>query len=188
MCYVYLDHIKVHLTLRTIPDACSVCERHNTRKFLFMGTTFRVGYGLYQQNNALCHEVWIIMECFWVHAKDSPIMFWNSNSSDISPSEHLDLAQQRVGTASRSLRNVWEYEDKVVTAWYQTYSDYLPTLCPDNVLSRIRGFSGGRGSYVLLNRWSLCNGPFAYIVHVMREKKLNVYFWLNNKKWEESRI
>ncbi|GBM98948.1 Transposable element Tc1 transposase, partial [Araneus ventricosus] len=55
----------------------------------YMAFVFPTGNGIFQQDNAPCHKVRIVLEWFEEHTDEFHLMSWPPNSPDLNPMEHI---------------------------------------------------------------------------------------------------
>lgn len=64
---------------------------------LFMETVFPTGYGLFQQDNAPCHETKMVQEWFEERNNRFEVLTWLLNSPDLCTIEHVrDVLENQV--------------------------------------------------------------------------------------------
>ncbi|KAK3559176.1 hypothetical protein QTP86_005072 [Hemibagrus guttatus] len=84
-CWETLGPIHVDVTLTRTTYLSIVTDHVHP----FMETVFPDGYGLFWQDNALCHKAKMVQEWFNEHNKEFEVLFWPPNSPDLNPIEHL---------------------------------------------------------------------------------------------------
>lgn len=99
----------------------------------------------FQQDNAPCHEVRIVLEWFQEHNSEFQLMLWPSNSLDIKPFEYIfDVIEWRLRAQKPPCRNISDLCDSCLNNWYNLVSGHLPLTCGIHVAAILRNKVGQR--------------------------------------------
>ncbi|CAL1285354.1 unnamed protein product [Larinioides sclopetarius] len=95
----------------------------------YMTSVFPAGNGMFQQDNAPCHKVKVVLEWFQEHDAEFQLMSWPPNSPDINPIEHIwDVMGQQLRVQRPPIRNISDLRDRCLNIWYNLSPAIYPGL------------------------------------------------------------
>ncbi|KAK3570978.1 hypothetical protein QTP86_031835, partial [Hemibagrus guttatus] len=99
----------------------------------FMETVFPDGCGLFQQDNAPCHEAKMVQEWFDEHNNEFEVLAWPPNSPDLNPIEHLwDVLDKQVRSMEAPPCSLQDLKDLLLKSWCQipqhTFRDLVESV------------------------------------------------------------
>ncbi|GBO34810.1 Transposable element Tc1 transposase [Araneus ventricosus] len=86
---------------------------------LYMAFVFPIRNGIFQQDNAPCHEARIVLELFEEDTDEFHLMSWPPNSPDLNPMEHIwDVMERQLRTQTPPCPNISTLRDRCLDIWY----------------------------------------------------------------------
>ncbi|GBN26380.1 hypothetical protein AVEN_94260-1 [Araneus ventricosus] len=85
----------------------------------YMAFVFPTGNEIFQQGNAPCHKVRIVLEWFEKHTDEFHLMSWPPNSPDLNPMEHIcDVLERQLRAQTPPCPNISTLRDRCLDIWY----------------------------------------------------------------------
>ncbi|GBN19498.1 hypothetical protein AVEN_236000-1 [Araneus ventricosus] len=95
----------------------------------YMAFAFPTGNGIFQQDNAPCHKVRIVLEWFEEHTDEFHLMSWPPNSPGLNPMEHiLDVTELQLRAQTPPCPNISTLRDRCLDIWYNLSPVMYQTL------------------------------------------------------------
>ncbi|GBO44314.1 hypothetical protein AVEN_150192-1 [Araneus ventricosus] len=117
----------------------------------YLAFVFPTGNGIFQQDNAPCHKVRIVLEWFEEHTDEFHLMSWPPNSPDLNPMEHIwDVMERQLRAQTPPCPNISTLRDCCLDIWY----NLSPVMYQDLWQASCSYFEGPRRRNALLSRWS----------------------------------
>ncbi len=83
-----------------------------------MTTVYPSSDGCYQQDNAPCHKVQIISDCFLEHDNELTLLKWHPQSPDLNPIEHFwDVVEREIHIMDVQPTNLQQLRDAIMSIW-----------------------------------------------------------------------
>ncbi|GBN39680.1 Transposable element Tc1 transposase [Araneus ventricosus] len=84
----------------------------------YMALVFPNGNGIFQQDNAPCHKVRIVLEWFEEHTDEFHLMFWPPNSPDLNPMERIwDVMERQLRDQTPPCPNISILRHRCLDIW-----------------------------------------------------------------------
>ncbi|GBM99997.1 Transposable element Tc1 transposase [Araneus ventricosus] len=85
----------------------------------YMAFVFPTGNGIFQRNNAPCHNAQIVLEWFEEHTDEFHLMSWPPNSPVLNPMEHIwDVMERQLRVQTPQCPNISTLRDRCLDIWY----------------------------------------------------------------------
>ncbi len=83
-----------------------------------MTTVYPSSDGYFQQDNAPCHKVQIISDCFLEHDNEFTLLKWHPQSPDLNPTEHFwDVVERKIRIMDVQPTNLQQLCDAIMSIW-----------------------------------------------------------------------